>query len=435
VLREAGVIPQDSGVVPQDSGVVPQDSGVVLQDSSIVLQEGGIIVPDNGVPDASPTFVCDMSIIGTPCTNSGSECGNGGICLAIDDTTGICTCPCAPDDPSTPLVVEDTCPDQANNVCGAIPLVDGSIVGACLKKCAPDLGRNTCAWPIGCHPQSGLSVGVFDSPVCLYPGCMEDADCPVVTAEPCSTHGTLDCADPNAQCLPHDTTTSDGLCVLPGSCDAVSALCGPRADNFKADAAVGDPCKDDTECGAAMACEREVDPGAMGQASGPCSSDSECCSQSCNANGYCLPGSCSVHSRNGYCYIANCAFPTLPEFACPAGSTCNSVFGTGICQKACSLDDAGSCRGSVGDLNGDYECRAYNNLNSVVVLADGPTCDWGDTVDCTIFDISGVDCSLFGDSNNTTHMRCMGLDGVDKNDPYDATGYCLDDTVSGTAWR
>lgn len=404
-------------------------------DGTIILKEGGTGNEASVTPDQGPQ--CDATMIGKPCNPTANDCGNAAICLPFDDTTGICTCECMPDDPNTPLIVEDNCPDQAYNTCGTVPLADGSDIGLCLKKCDPKIGANDCQSPISCHPMSGLEVGIYDSPVCLFPGCDADDQCQVLSSEECKTDGTVACTDTTAKCLPREEGGLDGLCVLPGKCDLTSGNCGPRENNFNADAKIGDPCQDDTECGATMACERETDMADYGVATGPCTENGDCCSGRCDATtGQCQPGTCSIHSRNGYCYQQFCAFDSLTEFACPTGSICNKFYSVGLCQKSCTLDDASSCRGVTGDLNGDFECRSYNNFNQFFESADGPTCDWGDMVDCTVFGITDINCSFFGlGAGNDTNMRCLGLDGADKTDPRDSTGFCLDDTASGTAWR
>lgn len=85
---------------------------------------------DCSIVDPPPPS-CDKSVVGKVCTSSGSvgggECGDpavtGALCLLTDEVSatenrGVCTCPCAADDPQTPLVNEDSCPDLSATVCG-----------------------------------------------------------------------------------------------------------------------------------------------------------------------------------------------------------------------------------------------------------------------------------------------------------------------------
>ncbi|MBW2735822.1 MAG: hypothetical protein JRH20_25835 [Deltaproteobacteria bacterium] len=61
-------------------------------------------------------------------------------------------------------------------------------------------------------------------------------------------------------------------------------------------------------------------------------------------------------------------------------------------------------------------------------------------MDCSVFGVQGLSCEFFGSgASNDTHMRCIGLDGVDKENDHDSSGFCLDDTTSSTTdpvtWR
>ncbi|MBW2731017.1 MAG: hypothetical protein JRH20_01420, partial [Deltaproteobacteria bacterium] len=397
--------------VTSDGPIVRADGGATGNEQGIVLREAGTGNEAGTTTDGPVAAVCDPTKIGLPCNPNAAEgtdtgCGEEASCLGTGETEGICTCDCTPDDPATQLVNEDSCPDQAYNVCGSVPLTNGTSLGLCLKKCDPKIGENTCTSPISCWPAAGSAVGIFDSAVCLFSGCKEDADCPIVGSEVCKTDDSVKCTDETATCLPMEEGGLEGLCVLPGNCDTISGNCAPREDNFNAEAKIGDPCLDDTECGAAMGCEREIDMAELALAEGACTEPTDCCSGQCTA-GQCVPGVCNIHSRNGYCYQTNCSFDSLTEYACPEGSTCNRMFGVGFCQKTCTLTDASSCRGVEGDLAGDYECRAYNNLNAAsFIFSDGPVCDWGDSMDCSVFGVQGLSCEFFGSgASNDTHMR------------------------------
>jgi len=59
---------------------------------------------------------CRPDVLGTVCSAT-SPCPSSLYdCIGPSDG-GFCACSCTPDDPSTPLVVEDTCPDQARFTC------------------------------------------------------------------------------------------------------------------------------------------------------------------------------------------------------------------------------------------------------------------------------------------------------------------------------
>jgi hypothetical protein len=401
----------------------PAADGPAVPDALLL---DGPPVGDFLLPDAGPALSC-AAVIGKPCTDNGGECGSSAAvtCLLTDGTRGVCTCACTPDDPQTPLVNEDSCPNQAQNRCGTLQLTGGTTASFCLRECNPQLGTNGCTAPLACDPRSGAQVGLFDGAVCLFPGCTTNADCPVLTSTSCATSGGTPCPT-GETCVPLVAGGTQGLCARDGLCDTASGLCGVRTSNFKATASVGDPCKDDTECGATMRCEREVALKAGGQA---CADGAECCSGTCAA-GLCTAGQCPVHARNGYCYIANCAFPTLPQFACPSGSSCNQLFSGGLCQKSCTLGSAASCRGVAVDKLGDYECRSWNNIAiGGTSVSPTPVCDFGDTVTCDTFTFLG--CDVFGDLSNTTNFRCRNTQNQVLTNPKDPSGLCLDDTASG----
>lgn len=432
-----------------DTGTTKKDMGPPKGDGPIInVPEGGTDLP------TGPT--CDKANVGVPCTAAadgtvGGECTEGMTCLTTEtlpdgSSRGVCTCECTPDDTLTPLVNEDNCPELSANSCAGVGLTDGSTKNFCFRKCDPKLGTNTCTTPLACNPRSGSAVGLFDSAVCLFPGCKDDTDCPVVTSTACKR--TIDAnGDPAAstgctgtdECLPTADYTGkksvdvDGLCAKPGKCDSASGICGVRAANFKADAKVGDPCKDDTECGANAKCEREVDTATIqGATNATCTEGSDCCSGTCTA-GKCTAGTCGIHARNGYCYISSCAFASLTEFQCPTGSSCNLLFSGGLCMKDCDMTVAADCRGNATDKLGDYECRAWSNISiGGVGVSAGPVCDFGDTFSCNTF--TSLGCDAFGaDQANTTNMNCRDLTGTALTDPRDPLGFCLDDTASGAA--
>jgi hypothetical protein len=368
--------------------------------------------------------------VGAPCTQGGGQCGTGQ-CLITDSggIKGVCTCPCVPDDPTTPLVVEDTCPNLTQNRCG-----DVGGAGYCFKLCKPKLYANDCQGGLSCHPSSGAAVGLYDDAVCLYYGCTSGADCPVVLDKACTTTTPSSCAA-GEECLALVSGQTAGRCAKAGSCDATSGLCAPHVYG-NATAKVGDTCKDDTQCGGNMRCLMEIDDAKYRKKGGlSCQEDSECCSGLCQG-GLCTSGLCLVHNRNGYCTISGCKFASLTASACPAGSTCNGLYTSGLCQKTCTLAGATDCRGNPGDLYGDYECRAWNNLSLAGgPVSTGPVCDFGPSLECDTFASTPLDCSSVGDTTNPTSMSCRGLDGQVKTNKYDPLGLCLDTTSSGAAKR
>lgn len=406
--------------------------------------EQGITLPETSVPDSTPPGPsCDKSVLGKVCTSkdnvSGGECGDpavtGATCLLTDnisatESRGVCTCQCTADDPQTPLVNEDSCPDLSAHVCGSVGLTDGSTQSFCFRKCDPKLGSNACEGKLACDPRSGSQVGLFEDAVCMFFGCETGADCPVFTAKECKTDGSVAC-DAGDECIPLQVGGADGLCAKPGKCDTASGLCGVRDANFKAGAKVGDACKDDTECDKNMRCERETDTSKTQKAGGEtCTENTECCSGRCTS-GKCEPGTCTIHSRNGYCYVRSCAFTSLTEFQCPTGSSCSILYSGGICFKDCTMNDAASCRGNANDKLGDYECRSWNNISiGGVGVTAGPVCEWGDTLACNTF--SNLDCPSFGEGQqNPTNMVCRDLKDAKLTDAKDPLGFCLDDTASG----
>jgi hypothetical protein len=377
--------------------------------------------PDMGNPCAK---------VGQPCTTSGGQCGTGD-CIVThpDGVTGVCTCACTPDDPSTPLTVEDTCPNPGVNRCAPLGGY-GYGQGYCFKLCKPKLYANDCQGGLSCDIYSGAAVGLFDVAVCLFYGCTSGADCPVFLNKSCTTTSSSSCAA-GEQCYPLVAGQTAGWCAKAGTCDSISGLCAAHVYGSTT-AQIGAPCKDDTECAGNMRCMMEYDDSQYRKKGGlSCQEDSECCSGYCQG-GVCTSGLCLVRNRNGYCTIAGCKFASsLTTAACPSGSTCNELYSAGLCQKNCTLSDATSCRNNTADLYGDYECRAWDSLG----VTTGPVCDFGPSVGCDFLSNSTYDCTSLGDSSNSTQMECRGLDGQSKTNKYDSLGYCLDTTSSGTAYR
>lgn len=366
--------------------------------------DAGVSIPEGGPPPdlyVPPPQGCE-AVLGKPCTTGGAECAAGGsstTCLMTNASKGVCSCSCTRDNPQT-TVNEDSCPNLAQHACGEITLTNGTSQFYCLRTCSPKLGSNDCSGSLSCDPRSGASVGLFGQAVCLYDGCRNNTDCPVVTSKACKTTGSSPCPS-GETCLPLAVGGTDGLCARAGVCDVASGICAPRTSNFKASAKVGDPCQDDTSCGANMQCER---PSASGAG--------------------------AVHARNGYCYVPFCEFPSLSQYACPAGSVCNRLFTGGLCQKSCSLGTAADCRGYAGDKFGDYECRDWSRVAfGAAAAAVAPTCDFGDSFSCNSF--SSLTCADWGNSTNSTHMSCRSSLNVKLSNPKDASGFCLDDTASG----
>jgi len=431
-----------------DKGPTPFDGGV--------LDNGGDDLPwlaEGGTDEGGPIGKCDENSLGKACT-ADTDCGGGTApnkCLGTSSTGGVCVCDCTPDDTSTPLVNEDSCPNLKTSGCGSITYTSGQKGNLCFKYCDPTLGTNTCSGKIACLSRSGAQVGFFDKAICLFEGCTKDSDCPVATSTKCDT--TKKNCPTGEECLATWTGSVDGLCAKPGKCDTASGLCDVKpATLSKATAKVGDPCKDDTECADNQSCFAETDLAAiclardsagactkkLAKSGATCTTDDDCCSGGCTG-GKCDAGRpCGVLYRNGYCVTANCAFSkTLTQFACDAGSTCNVLFSGGICFKKCDLTKAGECRGNASDLWGDYECRGWNNLSlGGTAISDAPTCENGMGTACDVFGTSGsLDCSSLGDKTNTTKMSCRTLGNKATTNKFDSSGFCFDDTASGTAIR
>jgi hypothetical protein len=362
--------------------------------------------------------------IGKVCA-SVAACGAGYTCLlGLYGSAGLCSQACIPDNPNTPAN-EDSCP--AGNVCGKY----GNL-NYCFRECAPQLGCSECDGPVSCHPSSGQYIGRRLKAVCLYGRCSSGADCPVTTGAPCKTNAPA--CGTGETCTALATNTTDGVCTKPGVCDLASGLCAPHKLG-KATAKVGDPCKGDVDCGDAMYCLMEYDESKYLKAGGvACTANDECCSGSC-ALGTCANGPCVVRARNGYCTVLGCSHAaTFTERACPSGSECNRLYAGGLCQKSCAMGQASDCRGHSADLLGDYECRAWNRVQITWTdyATQAPVCDVGTYLPCNSFFGSQQDCTAVGNVGNTTNMACRDLNNIVLTNKYDANGFCLDDTASGT---
>jgi hypothetical protein len=147
----------DSGNGAKDTG--PQDMAAV--DDAVDAQVGEAAVdgpqadttsPDTTTVDAA--FPCDPTILGTTCTQGGSECGAQACLLAGSE--GFCSCKCRPDDITTDLADEDSCP--ANHSCG--------VVGSPAEDRCLEVLANT---PQGksCNSKSAISADPTDPPFLL----------------------------------------------------------------------------------------------------------------------------------------------------------------------------------------------------------------------------------------------------------------------------
>ena len=400
---------------------------------------------EGGVP------TCSKAIVGKACTkaSSGSECGSSGTCLltSSDGASGVCTCACTPDNTSTPLINEDTCPEATTtkySTCGKVSFQDGSTKNYCFKGCKPALGKNDCDSPVYCDPRSGGYAGILSQAVCFFSGgCTKNTDCEVFNGKTCDTKDTTKkCTGTGEKCVALTASGTAGLCAVAGKCDVKSGICDKHTLG-KSTAKVGDPCKSDLDCGGTQTCQIEFDEKKhLADAGKSCTSNSDCCSYSC-VSGTCATGApCRVRNRNGYCTTKGCSFAkTLTTAACDATSVCNILYTGGYCQKTCDLTSATGCRGNdysttntTGDYLGDYECRAWNNLSfgSTPIVAKS-VCDFGETMKCTFLQASKLDCSSVGVvTTNTTKMSCRDeTTGKDLTSKYDPKGLCLDNTPSG----
>lgn len=380
-------------------------------------------------PDGGPTPTCQK--IGKPCSGAG-DCA-GGTCLILTGAQGVCTCACTPDDPSTPMLNEDTCPNMSVNVCGAVSTPAG-VKDYCFQTCLPKLGANDCQKPLACSPAAADNNGDH-KPVCAAVGCAGNADCPVFLAKPCVTASACSSGETCRQVYPGVSLTR---CAKPGVCDATSGLCALKPGALSnAAAKVGDPCTSDLNCGAAMTCMVELNAAKYRKAGGQsCSADDECCSNQCLA-GACVSGPCPVYYRNGYCTVRGCASAgSLTIRACPVGSVCNHLYAGGLCQRTCTLTTKSTCRGYNADYFGDYECRNWSNISiQTIQVTSGPVCDFGPALPCSFWSSTPMDCSAVGESKtNGTNMRCRSYDNKTLT-KHDTSGLCLDDTPSSATFR
>jgi len=95
---------------PQDVAAVDAPAGEAAVDGTTA---------DSGADTTAPAdsaFPCDPAILGTACTQGGSECGAQACLLAGSE--GFCSCKCRPDDITTDLADEDSCP--SGHSCGVV---------------------------------------------------------------------------------------------------------------------------------------------------------------------------------------------------------------------------------------------------------------------------------------------------------------------------
>lgn len=349
----------------------------------------GSLPPDGPLPDTGPA----ENNVGQPCTDS-TECKAGSPSCVL----GICTVSCIADDPSTESTNEDSCPDQAKQVCATVTVEDKE-VDYCLLRCTPGETSNPCPAnsDTSCHPASVAYTSTLDVSVCWDSPCAADEDCPVALVKACTQDA--DCDTAKGQFC----DTLNGNCALAGKCNTASGLCGAHTQG-KAGAAIGAPCTSDIDCANDQFCDREVTESGV------------------------------TYTRNGYCTKSGCTFDkTLTSAACPSGSGCNRGYYGGLCQRSCSLADATSCRGVSADYLGDYECYAWDNIiMGSLAYADGPLCDYAPLNTCDYWEADGLECADVGDSTNSTKMSCRDpKTNTTLTNKYDPTGLCLDDTASG----
>ena len=362
------------------------------------------IKPDRPVKVDGPTKCVQM---GLSCGAAGSRCCSGMKCTKMPTGTSICTRTCTPDNPRTPLVNEDTCPNaaRAEFTCSRVA-ASGSGGYACLKGCTPRLGRNDCGKGVACHPRSTVYTGKVDRAACVYQACTGAKECPVYLNRTCSVGGPASqCSGlgSGAYCAPEDGNALSGRCARPGRCDAASGLCTSHTLG-KATAKVGSPCTSDLQCGNTMRCRTSY-----------------------------TSGGAFVTYPNGYCVVEGCTFgSTLIVRRCPAGSTCSLLYWGGVCFKTCDPKSATSCRNHAKDRYGDYECRAWNNLTYAggKRITASPVCEPGSGMPCAMY--STIKCSHVGLlPGNPTQMECRHPKTgkvLPQNDP---SGTCLDTTASG----
>ncbi len=345
---------------------------------------------------------------GLGCAGFASAASSAGCCPGLQQfllATGvsICSSACTPDDPQTPLVNEDSCPDLTQYTCApANPAMPAQHL--CVRRCAPQYATSVCGAGLACHWASAPYAQELDQAVCVWPRCTAAKDCPIYLALSCTPGASGQCTSvAGAFCAPDEASATGGTCALAGSCHQVSGLCLPHSTTGQG--AIGATCKDDRDCKTGMRCDRQRT--TLGV----------------------------LHARNGYCTLEGCAFAkTLPQRACPAGSVCNRLFPGGLCFKSCKLENPGDCRGNPADKHGDYECYSWSNLVAgSVMIADAPTCEPADTYPCSFFGSAKINCSYLGNyPGNSTQMACRDrTTGAIKPSPTAPDGFCLDTTSSG----
>jgi hypothetical protein len=400
---------RDGPQVRKDGPVIRLD-GPIRLDAPIRLDGPGPgldvrPLPDWNMPRLDGPQVTDgpqpcSSKIGTACS-SASSCCPGLACVTIYTGARVCAPSCTPDDPLTPLVNEDSC--KFNYACADVAQGGGQYV--CLLRCSPTLGKNVCESGIACDPQTNQMTFGLDKAFCASPACTKNADCPVRLSKSCQVGAGGGCSGlpPTAFCAPDvpGATFGPGHCALPGSCELKSGLCAPHGQG-KPTATVGDPCKQDSDCGSAMVCLMEQT----------------------DATG-------RVVQRNGYCAVDGCAFAsTLIQRACPSNATCNLLYPGGRCFRKCDHQIAKGCRGHGPDKLGDYECYGWNNLSvGGQAITTSSSCEPA-IYTCDFFGGSGLDCSVLGLQNNPTKMRCRNPQTGATLPAGSAGGVCMDDTES-----
>ena len=189
---DGGTTPRDFGVLPNDRGViVPLDRGWPIPDRSWPVPDRSWPGPDWSQPSLDHGGPCS-STIGTSCISSSGCCG-GLACAMLPTGVAVCTKPCTPDDPATPLVNEDSCPSLALYTCVNVD-APGS-TSYCLQRCQPALYKATCPAGIACDPRSNVVTRDPGSAVCYYPACTSPHDCPVRLSPDCNL------ANPAPQCV------------------------------------------------------------------------------------------------------------------------------------------------------------------------------------------------------------------------------------------
>ena len=88
---------------------------------------------DSCLNDAAPPTPppCDPSSIGQQCSTS-TPCPSPSFECLLTADGGVCACICTPDDPSTPVTNEDTCPNQPQYSCR--PHTDGGTKFYCKEN-------------------------------------------------------------------------------------------------------------------------------------------------------------------------------------------------------------------------------------------------------------------------------------------------------------